>query len=247
MINFFFKHKPIHLDCFTASANAYEFSPIEPANKFIPDWWKAIPKTHTPLAGVEMGTMKSCAGFIDLYRKGVMLPIWSDLVVRIQEDGSYQYNFADLLSSAEHHSSAQVGTLLEDFSAIHLKIHSPWLFECKEGISWHFSQPVWNQTAAKDYCVLTGILDYRYSTSTNINILFKRANNIVTFSHGDPLVHIIPLSERPLHIKNHLISQEEYNKKYTLNKPISYRGGYFKKKKLIEAKESKCPFGFGNK
>jgi hypothetical protein len=245
MIDFFFRHRPIHLDCFTASVNAYKFAPIEPANRFIPDWWKAIPKTHTN-DGIEMGTMKTCAGFIDLYGKGVMLPMWSELVVRLQEDGYYQYNFGDLASSAEFHNPAQVGTLLEKFSAIHLKIHSPWLFECKESVSWHFAHPVWNQ-AAMDYCVLTGVVDYKYSTSTNINVLFRRTNNVVTFEHGDPLAHIIPLSERPLRIKNHLISQEEYDKKYSINKPISYRGGYYRKKKLIEARESKCPFGFGGK
>jgi len=246
MIDFFFKRKPIQLDCFTSSVHAYEFAPIATANNFMPDWWKALPKTFTE-GNTELGTMKTCAGFIDLYGKGLMIPLWYELAVRLWENGNYQYNFADMVSFAEHHTVSQVGTFFEDASAIHFKIRSPWHFKCKDDISWHFAQPVWNQQAAKDYCVPTGVLNFKYSTATEINILFKKENKIINFPHGTPMAHIIPLSERPIHINNHLVSPAEINKIASMNHNISFRGGHYKRKKILENREPKCPFGFGSR
>jgi hypothetical protein len=212
----------------------------------VPDWWKALPIDDQLQIG-EQPNMRTCAGFTELYSKGIMLPLWSELTVQLDGENGYRYQYADAVSALSHHNPVQSGSMIESSETLHLKLDSPWVFSCAEDINWHFSQPVWNQFAGKDYCVPTGVVNYKYMGNTQINILFRKQVRVIQLPHGMPLAHIIPLSERPLTIANHLVDQQEYDRRKILNQPTSFRGGYFKRVKIMQDKESKCPFGFGGK
>jgi hypothetical protein len=241
-MNFFFKRKPIHLDCFTSTPNAYDFAPIETASNFLPEWWKRLPKTAQSGAVMDAPTIKGCAGLVDLYTKGVMLPIWSDLDIAIRPDFAYEWKFADAESKIDVHPFYQTGSFLLDIGYVHMKIVAPWRFSCKEDIDWHFAQPVWNQEAARDYCVPSGVLNFKYQTNININMLFRGIPNNIHIPHGHPMAHIIPLSERPVKVHNHFVTEEELRRHSW--RSTSFRAAYYKQKKLMQEKESKCPFGF---
>lgn len=240
MITFLFKPKPIHLDCFTTLPHVYEYAPIQHANRFLPDWWKNLPKTHP----YRIATMKSCSGLIDLYREGLIIPMWSDLIVEVFTDGSYKYYYADGMSTAVSHAPLEAGVFFTEANVTHLKLKSPWLFSTKSDINWHFAQPIWNQNAAKDYCVPSGVINFKHTNSTEVNILFRKTNvnTIVDINHNTPLAHIIPLSEKPLKIKTHLIDEKEYSMMAGKNQRIMFHGGYLRKKQISQDKESKCPF-----
>ena len=68
---------------------------------------------------------------------------------------------------------------------------------------------------------------------------------------GQPMVHSIPLSDRELDIKNHLISNDEFDKRLMkFTSTFSFQKRYLQSKKIIENREKeekKCPFGFGKK
>lgn len=240
-----FKRKAIQLDCFTAMPNTYKFTPIELSNNFLPAWWKKLPKTAQNWAVMDAPTMKSCAGLVDLYTKGVMLPMWSDLDILLRPDSGYDWKFADGQSIVEPHPMFQTGSFLSDIGYVHMKIFAPWRFTCKEDIDWHFAQPVWNHEAAKDYCVPSGVLNFKYQHHVNINVLLRGTLNNIHIPHGHPMAHIIPLSERPVKVHNHLVSEEELRKHNFQS--TTFKGSYYKQKKVIKEKESKCPFGFGGK
>jgi hypothetical protein len=104
---------------------------------------------------------------------------------------------------------------------------------------------MWSQ---EDYNfrVVPGVVDYRLNGFTNVNIMIPIENNEYTVPAGVPLVHIIPLSDKRLKIKNHLISKQEYD--MMSNHSTSFYEGWKSVKKLIrknDTRETKCPFGFG--
>jgi len=237
-----FKRKPIQLDCFTVMSSAFEFAPIETANNFLPAWWKKLPKTTQNWAVMDAPTMKSCAGLVDLYSKGVMLPMWSDLDILLKPNLEYDWRFADGQSVIEPHPLFQTGSFLPDIGYVHMKIFAPWLFSCKEDIDWHFAQPVWNHEAAKHYCVPSGTLNFKHQPNVNINVLLRGTPSHIHIPHGHPMAHIIPLSERPIKVYNHLVTEEEFKRKSFQH--TTFKGSYYKQKKARQEKESKCPFGF---
>jgi hypothetical protein len=235
---FIFKHKPIHLDCFTHNTMAYNYGEIAPAINYVPKWWKSL-----PVGNKEFKTMKGCAGFIDLYQKGFVVPLWSDLALTVHKD-NLDWEFADRNTCITPHANIQAGQLFDDANCIHIKIQSPWQFKCKEDIYWHFSQPIWNDLAGKNYCVPSGVIEFKYQYSVNINVLVRKNIGTFTIPHNHPMAHIIPLSERPLKIHNHLIGFEEFNNIGGTSEVV-FNNRYYKLKKIAQEKESKCPFGFG--
>jgi hypothetical protein len=230
---FIFKPKTIHLDCFTSNNMAYKTVPISPAYKYVPDWWKQIPKDFPEM------TMRHCAGFIDLYKRGFILPMWSDVSVDI-DDNFYSWKYADRFSEANVHAAYQAGELFSLSNTQHMKFVSPWLFVCKEEIYWHFSQPVWNDLVGKDYCIPTGIVEYKNQHTTDINILFRKPKKDFVIPYNHPMAHIVPLSDRPVKLHNHLITEEEYVR--LANAPVSFKQSYYKVRGALKNQLSKCPF-----
>jgi hypothetical protein len=98
MLNIF--QKPVVIDCYTDNPHAFEYAKPSKATEFLPKWWKSLPKDGH-------ANMSRCAGFIDLYRKSYVLPMWSDFDVWFNPDGSYNWQYADLRSEAQVHDQAQ--------------------------------------------------------------------------------------------------------------------------------------------
>jgi hypothetical protein len=245
---FFFKPKPIYIDCFTANVCAHEYAPIQLANYFLPEWWKQLPKTFTMVENEHLSfpqsTMRRCAGFIDMYSKGLMLPLWSDFSVEVTSEGRAMWRYADGESTCAYHDPQQVGYFFEESNVLHMKMFSPWVFCSKENIQWYFTQPIWNHKITGDFFIPSGVVNYKYQNTTHINMLIKKQDTMFTIAQGTPMAHMVPLSDRPVKIKNHLLSKEEFLHKKELSKAIHFENSYYKKMKILQAKESKCPFNF---
>lgn len=244
-MNFFIKRSKITIDCFTDNFNAAEYFPIKEATSFYPDWWKNLDKTHVvgEPSGIEIAksTMKSCDGFIALYKHGFMIPLWSDLIVETQANG-FRYTFADELSQIGTHDYDQMST--EFIKYVHFKIQSPWFLKESKGVEFLFAQPSYNQVKTlSDFHILPGVVDFKYQHATNINFVAPRGRRI-QISAGSPVAHLIPLTEKEIELKIHMIdptNMEDLKIKNTFY-PF-FRGSYKKIKKLIDEKETKqCPF-----
>ena len=122
---FFFKRSTITVDCFTSRKDVYDFSPVDYSNKFYPEWWKKLDKQVYNSFYPE-ATMKTCEGFIQNYQTGFIVPLWSDLSVRLGSTNSTDYNwqYADEISVARIHSVQQRGTYLPPDLYSHIK-HPP--------------------------------------------------------------------------------------------------------------------------
>lgn len=217
MFNIFVKRPSIVLDCFVSNPAIYEQYPVTLASELSPTWLKSLKPTITNISehGVkhEQGTIKRCDGLIGLNKVGCFMPLWSDLIIETNEHGAYSY----LYSSSENlpiscHGREQLGTHFDDL--IHIKILSPWIFEEKSGVKFYFNQASWHWLyQSYKMHVLPAVIDFKNQSGTHVNTFMPRANSRLELSAGQPLVHLIPLSDKRLVVKNHLISPEEHRMK----------------------------------
>lgn len=244
---FFFKKSKLHIDAFTENPNLIEYYPVALARNFIPQWWKDLDKDYVSEKsnGVELrhSTIKGCSGFIDLYKKGFMIPLWSDLYFETKLNGSTRF----ISPEAEElyvnsHNLTQVGQKFNNF--IHMKILSPWFFEEKSGVNFHFSQPYWNTVVDYDKIhIVPGVINYKYQHASHINLFVPRINNTYLLPTGLPIAHIIPLTEKDIKIHFHVLSKEEFRNRFERTRS-KFKNNYLEKMKIKKSKEHKCPFRF---
>lgn len=218
-MDFFFKKSKIVVDCFTTNLNAYNLFPVQKTSEFIPEWWKKMPKffDNTLENGMEIKspTIKKCPGIIDLYRKGFVVPMWVDMVIETHpQTKEYRYWSADGGSWVSNHPPQQIGG---DFSNhVNIKFNPPWSILEKTGVQFLYIRPIYNNLSF-NWQLMPGVIDFKYQWSTNINIIAPNDTRI-SFEAGTPLVQVVPLSEKEVVIKNHVVDDNDKKMFDTLNK-----------------------------
>jgi len=217
-----------------------ELFPIQKSQHFFPEWWKALPKTYESKNNWGLkkpsATMKSCEGFLNIYKNGLILPLWSDLIVETTKD-SWKYEFS-ASSDAVSHDPQQFGPEFNSF--IHLKLISPWLIRENSGIKFIWMEPTWNHISTLgNYFTLPGIIDYKYQIGTNINLLFQQKDNKILITAGQPMAHLIPITEKEIEVRTHHVTEQEYMKLDVSAYESSFIKKYAKNKKILQGK---CPF-----
>lgn len=243
MIKIFNKPSKIILDCFTYRNDVHNLHPVSKAIDFIPDWWKELPNfDETELA--PKNTMKKCRGFIDLYINSIAIPMWSDLVINYDDKG-VQYQYADMLSEIANHDYSQRRGFLPNNP--NLKLISPWLFQTKEEINFMTFKPMYNYHESIDFDVCIGIVNFKYQSITNINIVLPQTDKAkkFTINAGQPIWQLVPQTEKKVEIKTHLVSRDEFIKIKEKTGKVKFVDSYGYTKKILQQKQSKCPFGFG--
>ena len=238
----FCKTKPVTVYFYTTREEVFNFSKPERASKFIPKWIKELPNGSFNCENKELivdKNLKTCAGFLNLYKTGFMFPMWSDLNVEVDPSGHYRYQFIDRKSLAIQHSAKQFdGFSLAD-SHISLKLENPWLMIPDKNIDVLFSAPFWNNFGFDDIVVVPGIYDPKVAAgASNINLFFKKKQEKVVYELflNQPLVHVIPITKAPLILKHELITEKELDKiKAKFPIYLTDRNRYNRVKKL-------CPY-----
>lgn len=233
MFDFIIKKKKIVVDCFTSNPAIFEYFPITPANKNFPNWWKQM-EASFPLvsqSGIEhqAGTLKRCDGLLSLYNKGFHIRMWSDLIIETNNKGLFRYQYSsDENNPIVTHSKRQLGPSLD--KCIHLKILSPWMMEEKTGVNFLFSGSPWNYVDKQfDLNIIPGVVQFKHQSSTHINLFMPVGDRRLELTAGDPLVHIIPLSEKEVELKQHLITDKEFETKMLRYSFMSSFLGRYKK------------------
>jgi len=235
------KRNYIDVFCYTNNTNAYEFFPIRRAREFIPQWWKDIPNNmydetsnyHT--RGFLKTTMKRCPGIIEYYKKGIMIPLWSDIET-IVDDKINEQGWSTVTadgSSVEPHQDFQRGNFLSSGNWFLNKLCSPWLIETKEPLDFLYLQPHWNLDELNiDIMIPNGYISfYKNSHATNIQMFINKSlNRVINIDAGTPILHLVPLTDKK--IKVHTLYDEE-RMKLLYKKYSSYSFGsmYYRKKK----------------
>lgn len=234
----FWKRKKIVVDAFTMN-EMIASTPIDSTAKYLPDWYKSLKnkRLHQDELGllVETGTFKNCVGFLDTMKRSFTLPMWADLVLRVNNDDSYTfkypgggYNYDVSQHGREHLNNA--------FSSmVHVKIGSPWLLKEKTEVYFSVSQATWSfNNFGGDCLIAPGVVNYKHQHSTHIN-MFLKGGKQYNFAHRQAMLYIHPLTEDEVEIKTHVIEEKEYNKMRGMWP--TFRNGY---KNYKTNKEQKC-------
>lgn len=248
---FFFRKPKIVVNAYTAMPVLTEMAPIQPIKKFLPQWWKDLPRTvdvkrPDHQISSERGTLKICDGFLDYNKTGFIIPMWSDLKIATTKTGkwTYAYPSEDPYPIVDHPSN-QYGPHFSNF--INMKFISPWILEEKTGVNFLWTTPTWHMSKHWGKLnILPGIVNYKIHNSTNIPMFVPKKDDVIELHHGEPLIHLVPLTEREVEIKLHQITYDEFLQRTNGTRFNRMFIGSYKahKKNVIESEKSKCPFGF---
>jgi len=165
-----------------------------------------------------------------------VVPLWCDLIIETEEDGSWRYAFSDAPDHGNitEHYGEQLGNNFSNH--IHIKIMSPWIIKEKTGVDFYLGQNTWGM---KDYMddviVPPGVLNFRDQHSVHTNIFLKKKKNRITIPHDTPLFHCIPLSTLDIKLDNRLVTDEEYKHLGQEVYYFSFMGAYKNRvKKLVK-------------
>jgi hypothetical protein len=238
----FFKRKKIVLDAFTSYSSAYKNSPLTDIKRSMPEEFKKLPATYDAVLGenltTKFSTLKGCIGATNLFTTGFQLPLWCDVEYCVNEDGSYTWSSAGEFNSNEHDMKQVWDTFYPEH--VHIKMISPWRLRETTGVKFAWFGADWHDTENRgDIKILPAILDYKYQSGTHINMMVKRGCK--WSGHASmPMVHIVPLTEKEVVLKTHLVDQSELNKMFP--KTNRFRKSYIHNKRMMTENERKCPF-----
>lgn len=234
---FFIKRNVINVDLFTSHDAVFQHARPKKAASFMPDWWKNTPNTQYEDNKLRpTHTIKTCTGFLDLYASGFIHPLWSDLNIEINPDGTYRYLYADGVSGIHDHKPHQFPGSPFSENYVQLKLLSPWIAKTKDPAKWLFVPPVWNGVGIENMHIAHGVMPLNVIPSPlHINMFFKKQETSVIHKlpFGLPIAHIIPLSDKAIKFHYHLIDEVQLNKlKYQSSESLFFTNRFRKAKKL---------------
>lgn len=237
---FFFKRKEIVVDCFVNSERLKNSYAPKRASHFIPEWWKKIPNEleehlHEINKTKTVPTMKFCVGFRDLYSSGFILPMWCDARFFIN-DVSWHNVYSTNGFRSETHNPAQHNHNFPNYH--HVKLVSPWFFKEKSGIKFVFMEPFWSvYKVSENIRIPPAITSFNLQFATNVNMFVKKAEYDFDIKAGEPLVHLIPLTDKKVTFKPQVISEAEYMYILRENIGLSFTRGYDRYKRIMKKED----------
>jgi hypothetical protein len=247
-MGFLKRNKNLIVNCYTNKSEVYNYCPIILANKAIPDWFKALPTPQYkgPSSKENVRNLKECVAFLKYFSKGFVLPLWSDLFLEIGPKGTtqYRYQYSDCSSEIDIHDENSSNKAILDSEYQHLKLISPWVIRCDEEVDFIALQPEWHFDKLNFSHVLSGVMDFKVNAATNVNMYVKRQKEQQNFllKVNTPIYHFVPITERKMVLKNHLVSNEEFRNIQQANVAMSFKRHYYFKRNAL--KQNKCPFKF---
>jgi hypothetical protein len=257
---FWIKKKKIVVDCFTPFRSVHELYKIRKASVYYPEEFKkmdsyfmqAEPSTNVKQ---KFATIKTCNGIVDLYKHGFIIPSWTDYTFQPVAASKGESNLGVVTTpyKFDSHPKEQFLGLYDNY--MHAKLTGAWKFKEKTGVKFLWQGANWNiHKHVNNFFVASATIWFDTQNQTNVNIFINKDSPDFTISAGTPLVHLIPISDSEVEIKNHLIDESEF---YSLDYvPPDYSFSAYKRynsylkaleesKQLDKKEKGKCPFGFG--
>ena len=232
MINFFIKRSEIVLDAFTDSSDIFRMFPLMEAKDNPPSFYKNLEDIP------NKRTMKYCIGLIDYYKSGFLIPNVADIELKSTNKEILCNEEAKLL--VESHPSYQHGNYFKDQH--HVKFNGYWFLRERTGVKFLMTNTFWHDYKFLPF-VVNGVLDFKYQPTLNVNAFMPKGEYEYFIPAGKPLAHLIPLTEKKVILKSHLMDDIEMKSKFRLfffTKTAIYQ----KRKHFMQKNEKKgrCPF-----
>ena len=190
------------------------------ASKFLPRWFKDLPRVPEGEHKNQAGTVKRCVPVLDAVTNGYIIPSWCDWHVTVGElkvdgegneldqpvytvyvEASGNIGFPEMI---DDHSWSQVG---DDCPIKHypvgnvlLKFINPWVIETPPGWSCLFKSPPNHFSNVR---IIEGVVDTdTYHRPINFPFFWDGCKQgEFSIKKGDPLVHVIPFKRKELELQ----------------------------------------------
>ena len=216
---------------------ALSYTPIKEASKCLPGWWKNLTVNKFDWESLSLSrNAKTCPGINKTITKGAILPLWTDLAIRIR-NGEYKYQFADKRSMLSHHSNEQAPGFYSDHFIF--KIRSPWFIKTK--VPLHYSFPFYHFVNDPGYSTPPGIV---YSQggicATSIFIMMKQYQDCnLMIDRNTPLLHILPITEKKVIYRVEICDERDHERaKVFLGSNETFVAARVKNERLVKNNES---------
>lgn len=194
---------PIEIVSTVAGLESIEECRPQPAIKFLPEWWKEtkhISQRFTYQTGkwpeVFAGNVKACPSFPDFFSQGVVIPMWTDTILRYNKNTTeYSWFTSNSDFKWDIHSNEQYiddvnHSFLSKKASMVFKAVSPWRSITPKGYSilqlplfYHFND---------DFTVMPGIIDTDIHSQLNQQVLYMSDKEEIFIKRGTPFVQYIP-------------------------------------------------------
>jgi hypothetical protein len=171
----------------------------------------------------------------------------NELIAHVGPEGTERFVWRTSSTDVDAvvHPQYQRGDFLPALKYQHVKIGSPWYLKCAEDVNFLMMDPFWSDEAYDTrFFVPPGVVNYKYQHGTHVNAFMRRpsvGDKKVVIKYNDPLALIIPLTEREVIVRHHLVPETE---RRNLRKPqVAFNGAYYLGRKALmdEEKEEQCP------
>jgi len=235
--------KPIVVHFYTWREDVYEGAKPKPGGNVLPDWFHQLegysPHDKKALKNSEATlNVRTCPGIVGALTHSVVVPMWCDF--RLTTNGeNCLYQYADEISNATFHNPAHLRGFYDVDKVQHIKLSAPWLVKCDEDIKWLMSDCVWHRDNHTEYTLPPGVVNLKHTREMHLNLFFHKSRDEERFliEYQQPIVQYVPLNERPVQVRTHLVNHQDYINAQT-SKPqrLSFLGGY---EKLLSGVKSK--------
>lgn len=247
-------HKPIVLNCYTHNYADFEYFQVKKSSYFKPEWWKSLPKTQTNELGFQSNknnNMRHCPGFVEMFKKSFTFPLPTDVYISAEEQKveSSKFDYGNEVNDStnpvysyeatingyvESHNPKQFNNAFRP-GFCHIKINNGWFFETKEDLDWIIVPAFWNlEKKVSDIFIPPAIDNYKHQHFTTWQFFIKTNGKPVFLEAGEPLVYMIPKTERKVIVKSHY-DPDKCKKLKEKSESKFINNSYYKKlKKLIK-------------
>lgn len=191
-----------------------EIEPIKPAHNFIPGWFYNVPSwVENQIPNIDKSTVRRCPGIIDFFKLGYVVPLWCDLYININEDGSYIWRTPDERFKFVDHPRTQFTDYIPDEAqknvSLVLKAYCPWYAKTPKGVS--LLQIPMSYNFDQRFSLLPGTIQTdKYHYLNQQLIIHSKGETFIP--KGTPLGTYIPISRE----KYNLIVRHETPEDYKL-------------------------------
>jgi hypothetical protein len=158
-----------------------------PAKYFIPQWFKDIPNSD-PM------TVKVCPSFPDYFSQGYIVPMWTDVRLKIEGNDWSWETATDQVKWDIHNNNQFLDYTNASFNGIDgqfvFKAICPWRVITPPG--WSLLQLPLFYHFNKDWSILPGVTDTDIDSEINQQVLYHGNGKEILIKKGDPFVLYIP-------------------------------------------------------
>ena len=172
-----------------------------PAAKFMPKWLQAMEKNGDKSVHASKPTIKSCLPVIEAVSNGYIIPLWADLIIKIDETNSLYAEFSGNITKELGHEmlTCQLqeeigqnnGLTNMSVHGIPLKFSTPWDIITPPGYSVLIKSPPY---VDHNIHILEGVVDTdTYTIAINFPFVWTgRERGEWLIPRGTPIAQVIP-------------------------------------------------------